>query len=51
MERITRKQITFKNQFVVGDLSVEQPAGSYEVELIEELVGLSSSLIALSRLQ
>jgi hypothetical protein len=41
MERITRKQITFKHPFVVGDLRVEQPAGSYEVELVEELVGLS----------
>lgn len=41
MERITRKQIYFQHPFGVDGLDVERPPGIYEVELVEELVGLS----------
>jgi hypothetical protein len=41
MERITRRRITFPHPFPAGDLNAEHPPGTYEVELVEELVGLS----------
>ena len=41
VERITRKQIYFRRPFCAGGLDIERSAGTYEVELVEEMVGLS----------
>jgi hypothetical protein len=38
-ERITR--MSFRHPFFVGGLEAEQPSGTYEGELVEELLGLS----------
>jgi hypothetical protein len=41
-ERITRKPVSFASAFPVEGLGQEQPPGTYEVEMIEELIeGLS----------
>ena len=41
-ERIARRPVSFASPFPVEDLGGEQPAGTYEVEMIEELIeGLS----------
>jgi hypothetical protein len=41
-ERIAREPVTFAERFFVEGLDCEQPAGTYEVETVEELIeGLS----------
>ncbi|HEX9906163.1 MAG TPA: hypothetical protein VGA77_14505 [Propylenella sp.] len=41
-ERIARESVTFVEPFFVEGLGREQPAGTYEVETVEELIeGLS----------
>ena len=41
-ERILRKSVSFAAPFYVEGLEREQPAGTYEVEIVEELIqGLS----------
>jgi hypothetical protein len=37
-ERIARQQVTFAQPFFVGGLGREQPAGTYEVEIVEEQI-------------
>lgn len=40
--RITRQPVTFARPFMLEGIEREQPAGTYEVELVEELLeGLS----------
>ncbi len=42
IERITRQSVTFRQPFFLDGFSSEQPAGTYEVEMVEELIeGLS----------
>src|SRR5688572_25390662 len=42
MERIARESVTFAQPFFLEGFGREQPAGTYEVELVEELIeGLS----------
>ena len=42
IERITRQSVTFARPFALEGIESEQPAGTYEVELVEELLeGLS----------
>jgi hypothetical protein len=42
IERVTRDRITFPKPFLVEGLGRELPAGSYEIESVEELIeGLS----------
>ena len=44
IERISRKPVTFARPFVLDGIEGEQPAGTYEVELVEDLLeGLSFS--------
>jgi len=44
IERISRKPVTFARPFVLDGVESEQPAGTYEVELVEDLLeGLSLS--------
>lgn len=41
-ERIARQSVTFDRPFFVEGLGSEQPAGTYKVEIVEELIeGLS----------
>lgn len=41
MERITRKAILFDAPFFLLGSKEEQPAGRYEIELVEEPLGIS----------
>jgi hypothetical protein len=42
IERITRKPVTFARPFVLEGIEGEQSAGTYDVEMVEELLeGLS----------
>jgi hypothetical protein len=41
-ERVARESVTFAKPFYVEGLGREQPAGTYQVEIVEELIeGLS----------
>ena len=41
-ERVTRETVTFAKPFFVEGLGSDQPAGTYKVEIVEELIeGLS----------
>ncbi len=41
-ERVARETVTFATPFFVEELGSEQPAGTYKVEIVEELIeGLS----------